>query len=128
MMKLGAILAELREDRGLTQSDIAKMLHLSVSSVSAYETGGRLPNLEILVEYARIFDVTTDYLLGLSADSISPSVLNEEIANGVTVAQMVKTLKILTSEQRAVILVLLKNMRFYAEVSRQAEMNEERQR
>ena len=128
MMKLGAILAELREDRSLKQADIAEMLHLSVSSISAYETGSRLPNLEVLVEYACIFDVTSDYLLGLSTESISPSVFNEEFAENISMGQVVKALRILTSEQRAAILVLLKNMRFYAEVSRQAEINGEKRK
>ena len=128
MMKLGAILAELREDRSLKQADIAEMLHLSVSSISAYETGSRLPNLEVLMEYARLFDVTADYLLGLSAEPISPSVFNEEFAENISMGQLVKDLRILTSEQRAAILVLLKNMRFYAEVSRQAEINGEKRK
>ena len=128
MMKLGAILAELREDRSLKQADIAEMLHLSVSSISAYETGSRLPNLEVLMEYARLFDVTADYLLGLSAEPISPSVFNEEFAENISMGQLVKALRILTSEQRAAILVLLKNMRFYAEVSRQAEINGEKRK
>lgn len=54
---------DLRKLHGLTQSDLAKRIHISASAVSSYERGRRSPDLSILVALAQEFDVTTDYLL-----------------------------------------------------------------
>ena len=40
-------------------------LSLTKSVISAYETGLRLPSYDVLIQIAKIFNVTTDYLLGL---------------------------------------------------------------
>ena len=66
MTQPGEILAELREDNGLTQKDLSELLHISISSISAYESGKRFPSIDVLVAYARHFNVSTDYLLGLT--------------------------------------------------------------
>lgn len=56
----------LREERNLKQEDIANLLHLEIAAISKYETG-RVPLKE---EYIKIlstfFEVSSDYLLGLS--------------------------------------------------------------
>ena len=57
---------ELREDRDLNQSDMAKLLNCSQSGYSHYESGHRnIPN-EILVKLAIFYECSTDYLLGLT--------------------------------------------------------------
>ena len=53
----------LRED--MTQAQLAQKLSLTKSVISAYETGLRLPSYDVLIQIAKIFNVTTDYLLGL---------------------------------------------------------------
>lgn len=56
----------LREERDLKQEDIAKILHVEVAAVSKYETG-RVPlKEEYIVILCDFFDVSSDYLLGLS--------------------------------------------------------------
>jgi transcriptional regulator with XRE-family HTH domain len=56
----------LREERNLKQEDIANLLHVEIAAISKYETG-RVPLKE---EYIKIlsnfFDVSSDYLLGLT--------------------------------------------------------------
>lgn len=126
-MKLGDILAELREDKSLKQKELAEQLHVSISSISAYETGSRVPNADALVALADYFDVTTDYLLGLTANPISPSIFEEEFVENVTIATVVKELKSLTPEQKDAIMVILKSMRFCNEVSKKAKANGEQQ-
>lgn len=49
----------------LTQVQLAQKLGLTKSVISAYETGRRLPSYDILIHIARIYNVSTDYLLGL---------------------------------------------------------------
>ena len=56
----------LREDRDLTQSDMAKYLGCSQVSYSYYELGRRILPVDILAKLAVFFDTSTDYLLGLT--------------------------------------------------------------
>lgn len=59
-------LRELRIERGLTQSLLAKETGLSQSGIALWEEGLRIPNAQAIVTLAKFFNVTSDYLLGLS--------------------------------------------------------------
>ena len=63
---LGQRLKELREERGLTQKELARSLGLNSVTYLHYEKAQREPPLAVLVEMAKFFDVTTDYLLGVT--------------------------------------------------------------
>ena len=117
-MRLGERLAELRGDRGLTQKDLSDQLHISSSSISAYETGARLPSIEAVFDFAEYFDVTTDYLLGRTDNSVSPSVLKQEIVDGESVERIIEKLLTLEPNQRSAICLIIENARFYTDVRR----------
>ena len=53
----------LREQKGLTQSDLSNQLGITRSSVNAWEMGISVPSTQYIVELAHIFKVSTDYLL-----------------------------------------------------------------
>ncbi len=57
---------DLRLERELSQRGLAKILKISSTSIHRWEKGTRLPNIEELVMLAKFFDVSADYLLGLS--------------------------------------------------------------
>ena len=57
-------LRDLREDRDLTQKDIAKMLGMSQTGYSKYETGENDIPTAILIKLADFYKTSTDYLLG----------------------------------------------------------------
>ncbi len=57
---------DLREDADITQKEIAKYLVCDQSLYSKYERGVRQVPLNVLVALAAYYDVTTDYLLGIS--------------------------------------------------------------
>lgn len=57
---------KLREERGLSQSDLAKELNISRGSVSFYENGSRSPDIKVLADICNYFHVTSDYMIGLS--------------------------------------------------------------
>ena len=59
-------LRDIREDRDLSQSDIAKVLHMSQVQYSRYETGIRSIPIDKLAILAKFYGVSTDYLLGLT--------------------------------------------------------------
>ena len=58
-----------REQIGLTQSDLAKRLGITRSSVNAWEMGISVPSTQYVVELANIFRVSTDYLLGMKTSA-----------------------------------------------------------
>lgn len=63
---LGKRLKELREEKGLTQKQLAEQLNLHSVTYLHYEKSQREPPLAVLVQMAVFFEVTTDYLLGLT--------------------------------------------------------------
>ena len=70
---------QLREQNGLTQAALARMLNVTRSSVNAWEMGISVPSTQSLVQLAEIFDISTDYLLGVeSQQRIDLSGISEE--------------------------------------------------
>ena len=74
-MKVGVIMRdfseiakELREMKNLTQTQLAERMWVKKSIISAYETDARPPSLDMLIKYAREFNVSTDYLLGIETN------------------------------------------------------------
>ena len=59
----GKRLRALREERGLSQRDLAERIHTRAPQVSRYETGAYLPNAETLVSIAEVLKVDLDTLL-----------------------------------------------------------------
>lgn len=58
----------LRLDLGLTQKELANKIGSTAKNIWAYENGTAKPPYDVLIEYAKLFDVSTDYLLGLEDD------------------------------------------------------------
>lgn len=63
---LGIRIKELRILRRLSQKELAEILDVRQNTVSRYETGIKLPSLEVLVLLAKALETSTDYLLGLT--------------------------------------------------------------
>lgn len=57
-------LAELRKEKGYSQSKLAKQINVSRSAVAAWETERNEPNTEMLIVIADFFGVTVDFLVG----------------------------------------------------------------
>ncbi len=67
---IGQRIKTLREQSGFTQTMLARKLGLSRSAVNAWEMGISIPSTQYLVELARLFHVSTDFILGLTEDGI----------------------------------------------------------
>ena len=68
----GERLREIRKDRGLSQTELAKILKSSKQMVSCYELNQRSPRIELVKKYAEALNVPLDYLLGdTEAEAIS---------------------------------------------------------
>ena len=61
-------LKKLREQHGLSQSELADKLGISRGSISFYENESRVPDINILRDICNLFSVSSDYLIGLSDD------------------------------------------------------------
>ena len=59
-------LKTLRREKNITQYEMASMFKVTRSCISNWETGKREPEKVVLKELARYFDVSIDYLLGLT--------------------------------------------------------------
>ena len=66
MELFGIRLKALRAQKDLTQNQLAQKLDITRSSVSYYEKGAIYPSVDILVKICRFFNVSADFLLGLS--------------------------------------------------------------
>lgn len=55
----------LRETGGMTQAELARILGISRSGVNAWEMGLSIPSTQYIVELAKNFGVSTDFLLGM---------------------------------------------------------------
>ena len=66
MIKFAERLQSLRNEKGVTQREMAALMQIQLRSYQHYEGGDRRPDFEGLVFLADYFGVTTDYLLGRS--------------------------------------------------------------
>ncbi len=62
----GSRIKTLREEKGLKQEELAKILSIAPSTIGMYERNAREPNDDITLKLAEYFSVSTDYLLGKS--------------------------------------------------------------
>ena len=79
MEYFGDKLRALRMEKKLTQNDLAARLGIVGASVSSYEKNKQYPSVEVLIQLCQTFDVSADYLLGLSDDkNFNTSTLTDE--------------------------------------------------
>lgn len=69
----------LREARGWTQAELARRLSIMRNGVNSWEQGLSMPSPACLVDLAKLFSVSTDYLLGVERlETVNVTGLNEE--------------------------------------------------
>ncbi len=68
--EFGNTLREIRKSKGLSQENMADMLNITRSAYGKYETGDCSPSLQMIKEICNIFNISSDYLLGIKNDTI----------------------------------------------------------
>src|SRR5581483_4783184 len=76
-MSLCQKLQQCRSQARLTQQQVADVLHVPRESISMWEQGTRVPGLKQLEDLARLYSVTSDYLLGKS--ELTPQLEEREV-------------------------------------------------
>lgn len=71
---IGKKIRELRKQKGLTQTQLADELNVEFSNVSKWELGKNDPSKELIAKMAKLFNVSIEYLLGIS-DNPTPDTL-----------------------------------------------------
>ena len=64
-MEIYQRMKDLREDRDLSQEDIAKVLQTTQEQVSKYETGRQMMGIDKYMKLAKYYNISLDYLTGL---------------------------------------------------------------
>ncbi len=75
-MNFGENLKFIREEKKLTQNELANLLNVSKANISRYELGIRQPSIDTIFLVAKFFNVSIDWLLGRSSIKNFSSVNN----------------------------------------------------
>lgn len=103
---LGSRIALLRKQRNLYQNDLAEILGVSKSSVAMWESGKRDPGSDVLVKLAHHFNVSSDYLLGLTENPLP--IDNDEIIKAIPEITVVsKALQSMSQSDRTKLLSII---------------------
>lgn len=111
MASFGELLSELRQDRRMTQDELAKILFVSTGTISNYENNVHYPDIPKLIHLANYFDVTTDYLLGLSSCNLSPQIMEQRMGSGKTWSQVIADMQALSADRQKALLRILNDMK-----------------
>lgn len=71
-MSFGSRLKELRNDKKVSQKQVASDIGISITTISQYENDSRFPNEEILKQLCKYYHISSDYLLGLTDAKHAP--------------------------------------------------------
>lgn len=74
-MKLCERIHSLRLNSNMTQKELSELINVSVVSVGGWESGTRKPSAEAIISLSQVFNVTTDYLLGVTVEPEKDSFL-----------------------------------------------------
>ena len=118
MAKFGALLAELRQEQGLSQRELAERLHLAGSTISNYETGSHYPDLEKICLIAEYFDVNADYLLGRSRVRLPLTQLRQPVWEDYTAEELCRDVLALPPELRQSLVQIVRSLEAATVLSR----------
>ncbi|PLS17774.1 hypothetical protein CVD28_08715 [Bacillus sp. M6-12] len=96
-MGLSEKLRALRKEREWKQRYVAGKMNLSRSTISKFETGKQIPEVEVLLRFAELFHVDPDYLISeltgmnISNEKRTPYIFNKASENDHIILEMVKT-------------------------------------
>jgi transcriptional regulator with XRE-family HTH domain len=103
----GQRLKALRLEKGMTQQQLADVLEIEKSNISRFESGKQSPSSENKVKMAKLFNVSVDYMLGLSEHKTLNHDKSEKISK--EAADLMEKINKLPPEKRQAIMNLIDN-------------------
>lgn len=67
-MRIGKVLIKLRKKHNLSQIELARKMNISRQAISKWERDETMPDIARLIDLAKLFDTSVDYILGLEKD------------------------------------------------------------
>ncbi len=110
MEEFGEILAQLRQDRRMTQAELGHVLFVSAGTISNYEKGVHYPDVEKLIALANFFHVTVDYLLGRTQSNLPPDVFEQSVLEDMTVGDLIQALQQLPNDRKNAVCMTIMDM------------------
>ena len=95
-MNLGEKIKELRKSKGITQEQLSDMLNVSSQAVSKWETGVANPDLALIPDLAKLFEVSADELLGIEKNKDTSSNIENDIIHA-RLSRLEKMMELLTA-------------------------------
>lgn len=102
----GERLKELRVSRGYSRQRLAELLDISEASIPRYENGTNVPSTDVVLKIATLFNVSTDYLLGLTDDPLGHS--SQDLSS--IEAKIISAVRIASPEDQVKILRIVETM------------------
>lgn len=101
-------LRDLRKEKGLTQTELAKKIGMSQTNYSYYETNDIMPSTDILIKLADIYGITLDKLLGVESFATSDDLVEYSVIGSVKCGYNGEVLEIPTGDTTPIPRVFLK--------------------
>src|SRR5665647_1040449 len=123
MNNFALTLKNLRVQRGMSQSDLARLLGVARTTVSSYENGSRNPDNETLIRIATCFQVSLDYLLGIDTSNIDNSSVYSEVLKDID--KLLHSAPIALEKKKEIITEVRDYFRWKLEHAEQNQISEE---
>lgn len=79
MLKIGKAMESIRKNSSVSVEELSKLTGYSICTIYRYEKDQYLPNLDYLVKFASLYNVTVDYILGIENRECSGSVHSSKL-------------------------------------------------
>lgn len=112
MKELRQLIRDLREDHDLTQREVAAYLGISQQTYSNYENGVREIPTSTVVALARLYQVSTDYLLNTDSSYLGNTNLNSTYLDEITMHDVMCNIQGFDEESRKKLLHFIKFLEY----------------
>ncbi|MBO5237895.1 MAG: helix-turn-helix transcriptional regulator [Lachnospiraceae bacterium] len=102
-MQIGNRIKSLRMQSNMTQKDLALKIGLTPKMISFYENSERIPPMDIVIKFVEIFNVSSDYLLGLTSAPDAKEIIHGEVLTK-DEKKLIETYRSLDSDEKLAIL------------------------
>jgi transcriptional regulator with XRE-family HTH domain len=106
-MNIGQIIRRLRRDKDITQRELGKAVGVAESTISLYESGRNIPDLNMMRKLAIFFNVSLDYLAG---DAVAEEVADYNPGFSAIELELLTRFRALSDAAKQVVLNLISNL------------------